>query len=105
MGRFFLLTVRWLIKFVTVEHVPVRMAINLSKYIQRVLDVYKQVGFIIRTILMDGEFEKIRPLLTTLECKTTATNEHISKAEQTIRTLKELTRFLLAMLPFSYVQR
>jgi hypothetical protein len=49
---------------------------------------------------MDGEFEKIKPLLPTLECNTTAAKEHVSEAERTIRTLKERTRGLLATLPF-----
>jgi hypothetical protein len=52
---------------------------------------------------MDGEFEKIKPLLPTGECNTTAAKEHVSKAESTIRTLKERTRGLLATLPFSHI--
>ena len=58
-GTPFLLTVAWRLKFVTAEHVPVRTATNLSKHMTRVLEVYKRAGFIVRTILMDGEFEKI----------------------------------------------
>ena len=101
----FLLTVarRW--KFVTAEHVPVRTAMNLSKHMTQVLEVYKRAGFIVRTILMDGEFEKIRPHLPTVECNTTAAKEHVSKAERTIRTIKERTRGLLAMLPFLHLPR
>ena len=30
-----------------------------------------------RTILMDGGFKKIKPLLPTLECNTMAANEHV----------------------------
>ena len=93
-GTPFLLTVAWRLKFVTAEHVPVRTATNLSKHMTRVLEVYKKAGFIVRTILMDGEFEKIRPLLPTVECNTTAAKEHVSKAERTIRTIKERTRGL-----------
>jgi hypothetical protein len=88
-----------------VEHVPVRTATNLSKHIKWVLEVYKRAGFIVRTILMDGEFEKIKPLLPTVECNTTAAKEHVSKAERTIRTLNEQTRGLLATLPFSHMPR
>ncbi len=87
-GTPFLLTVVRRLKFVTEEHVPVRMATNLSKHIKRVLEVYKRAGFIVRIILMDGEFEKINPLLPTVECNTTAAKEHVSKAEHTIRMLK-----------------
>jgi hypothetical protein len=38
---------------------------------------------------MDGEFEKIKPLMPTLACNATAMKEHVIKAELTIRTLKE----------------
>jgi hypothetical protein len=54
---------------------------------------------------MDGEFEKIKPLLPTLECNTMVAKEHVSEAELTIRTLKERTRGLLATLPFSHVPK
>ncbi len=50
---------------------------------------------------MDKEFEKIKPLMLTLACNTTAAKEHVSKAERTIHTLKERTRGLLATLSFS----
>ena len=104
-GTPFLMTVARRMKFITAEHVPVRTAKNLSKHIMRVLEVYKRAGFVVRTILMDGEFEKIRPLLPNLECNTTAAKEHVSEAERTIRTIKERTRGLLATLPFSRMPR
>ena len=81
-----------------------RTAKILSKHIKRVLEVYKREGFIVRTILMDGEFKKIKRHLPTVECNTTAAKEHVSKAERTIRTLKEQTRGLLATLPFSHIR-
>ncbi len=99
------MTVARRLKFVTAEHVPSRTATNLSKHLSRVVDVYKRAGFIVRTILMDGEFEKIRPLLPSLECNTTAAKEHVSEAERTIRTVKERTRGLLGTLPFSHIPR
>jgi hypothetical protein len=54
---------------------------------------------------MDGEFEKIKPLLPTLKSNTTAAKEHVSKAECTIQTLKEQTRGLLATLPCLHVPK
>ncbi len=54
---------------------------------------------------MDVEFEKIKPLLPTLECNTTAAKEHVSEVERTIQTLKERTRGLLATHPFSHVPK
>ena len=57
-GTPFLTTVARRMKFITAEHVSVRTASNLSKHIMRVLVVYKQAGFVVRTILMDWDFEK-----------------------------------------------
>jgi hypothetical protein len=100
-GTAFLLTVARRIKFVTAEHVPVRTARSLSKHLKRV----RRAEFVVRTILMDGEFEKIKSLMPSLECNTTAAKEHVSEAEQTIRTVKERIHGLLATLPFSHIPK
>jgi hypothetical protein len=104
-GTAFLLTVSQRIKFVTAEHIPVRTALSLSKRMARVLEVYGCTGFRVRSILMDGEFEKLKPLMPSVECNTTAVKEHISKAERTIQTLKERTRELVTTLPFTHLPR
>ena len=59
-GTAFLLTVARRIKFVTAEHVPVRTTTSLSKHLKQVLEVYGCTGFVVRTVLMDEEFEKIK---------------------------------------------
>ncbi len=87
----FLITVSRKIKFVTTKHLPVRTAMSLSKHLQQVLLMYGRAGFRVRSILMDGEFEKVKGLVPTLECNTTAVKEHVSKAERSIRTVKERT--------------
>ncbi len=88
----------------TTEHVPVRTALSLSKHLKRVLEVYGRAGFRVRTILMDGEFEKIKPLMPTVECSTTMAKEHISEAERMIQTVKERTRGLLATTLHAHAQ-
>ena len=42
-----------------------------------------------RTILMDGEFEKVKNELALVVCNTTAAKEHVSEAERSIRMIKE----------------
>ncbi len=37
-----------------------------------------------RTVLMDGEFEKVKAELPLLICNTTVVKEHMSEAEQSI---------------------
>ncbi len=80
-GTAFLLMISRRIKFVMMEHVPVRTALSLSKQLKRVLEVYGRAGFRVRTILMDGEFEKNKPLMPTLECNMKAAKEHVSEAK------------------------
>ncbi len=67
--------------------------------------MYGQARFRVRTVLMDGEFEKLKPLMPTIECNTTAAKEHVSKVEHTIRTLKERDRGLLAVQPFDNIPK
>ena len=71
-GIVLLLTVAIELKFVTVEHTPVRTANSLVKHIKRVLQVYDRAGFTVRYIMMDGELEKVKELLPTIVCNTTA---------------------------------
>jgi len=104
-GTAFLLTASRRIKFVMAEHLPVRTALSLSKHMTCVLEVYGYAGFRVRSVLMDGEFEKLKPLMPRVECSTTAAKEHISEAERTFRTLKEQTRGLLGTLPFTYIPK
>jgi hypothetical protein len=56
-GTGFLMTVLRNIKFITAEYVATRTVKNLSIHMDRVTQVYKRD---VRTILMDGEFEKKR---------------------------------------------
>jgi hypothetical protein len=102
-GTPFLVMLSRNIKFVMVEHLPVRTAKAQVKHIKRVLRVYGRGGFNVRAILMDEEFEKIKGLLCNVECNTTAAKEQVSKAKQMIRTIKERTRGLLATLPFKHI--
>ncbi len=102
-GITFLITVSRRIKFVTTEHLPVRTATSLSKHLQRVLLVYGRTGFRVRSILMDGEFEKVKGLMPTVECNTTAVKEHVSKVERYIRMVKERTRGIVTMLSFTHI--
>jgi hypothetical protein len=90
-GMAFLVTISRRIKFVMAEHVPVRRATSLSKHLSRVLLMYVRAGFRIRCNLMDGENEKIKGLMPTVECNMTAAKEHMSEAKRTICMIKEHT--------------
>jgi hypothetical protein len=104
-GIALLVTLSWKIRFVTAEHVPVRTAKSLSKHLDQVLQVYHCAGFNLRTIRMDGEFKKIKDLMPLVVCNLTVAKEHMSEAEQTIRTIKKQVRGLLGTLPFLHIPR
>ncbi len=53
------------------------------------------------TILMDTEFEKLRPLVPGININTTAAKEHVPEIERRIRVIKERGRALLNTLPFT----
>jgi hypothetical protein len=104
-GIAFLLTVLRQIKFITAEHFATRTAKSLTRHLEQVVQVYARAGFNVRTILMDGKFEKVKDELPSLVCNTTAAKEHVSKAERSIRTIKEQNRGIICTLPFEYIPR
>ncbi len=101
----FLLMVSRRIKFVTAEHVPIQMAKCLGKHLKRVLEMYRRAGFRARTVLMDEEFEKLKPIMPTIECNTTAAKEHVSKVDHTRRMLKKQVHGLLSVQPFEHIPK
>jgi hypothetical protein len=52
---------------------------------------------------MDREFEKIKEIMPTVECNTTAVQEHVSEAEGSIHTIKEHVQELVTMLLFTHI--
>ena len=65
--------------------------------------MYRRAGFNVSTILMDGEFEKLKEILLTIECNTTAAKEHVSKVECSIRSVMERTWGLIGTLSFDNI--
>jgi len=91
-GIAFLMSVSRRIKFVTMEHTPVCTAKALTKHIKRILQVYYGVGFTVRYVMTDGEFEKVKAELPSIVVNTTASKEHVTEAERMIHTVKERCR-------------
>ena len=55
-GLPFLTTFSRDIQFGTAEHVPYRTAKKLANYSMKVVNIYAKGGFVVRNVLMDGEF-------------------------------------------------
>ena len=60
----FLVTCSRDIRMNTVKCLPSRTAKQLSKSLTKIVKVYARGGFIVRLVMMDMEFEKLRTSLT-----------------------------------------
>ena len=54
----------------------------------KIVKLYALGGFAVRTVIMDGEFEKIKPEVE-LDVNISAAREHVGEIEQYHKTLKE----------------
>ena len=57
-------------------------------------------GFVVQTILMDGEFEKLKDKIHNAVINTTAANEHVGELEHLIQTMNERARGAINTLLF-----
>jgi hypothetical protein len=71
-----------------------RMETVMTSIVQ-VQNIYRQRGFTIKHLLLDGEFAK-----RGIQLNSVANNEHVPEIERYIRTLKERTCFIYNTLPF-----
>ena len=85
----FLVTLSRKIKMLTAEYLPSRTAKQLSSSLTKIVKVYARGGFIVRLVLMDMEFEKIKDDFDKVEVNTTAAREHVAEIERGIRHVKE----------------
>ena len=69
------------ISLVTIEYLPSRTAKRLALTLERVIKVYIRGGFIVQTMMMDMEFEKLVDLLPNVTINTTAAREHVGEIE------------------------
>ena len=101
----FMITFSQNIRLVTTEHVPTRTARQLAKSLMKVVKLYARGGFVVRLVLMDMEFDKIKDLVGLVEVNTTAAREHVAEIEQEVRLVKERTRCITSGLPFAYLHQ
>jgi len=71
----------------------------------KIVKLYALLGFVVRCVMMDMEFEAVKAHLPLAEINTTAAREHVGEAERFIRTIKERCRCLVADLVWSFLHR
>jgi hypothetical protein len=60
------------LNLITAEFLPTRTAKSLAARVDQIRQLYARGGFMVGTILMDNEFEKLRPLVPGLNINTTS---------------------------------
>ena len=88
------------LNLLTVEFLPTRIAKSLAARFDQIRHLYARGGFTVGTILMDNEFEKLRPLVPGLNINITAAKDYVTEIERHIRLIKERGRALLNTLPY-----
>ena len=51
----------------------------MAKSLLEIVKLYAIGGFVVRNVLMDGEFEKVKPEVELLEINISAAREHVGK--------------------------
>jgi hypothetical protein len=95
-GLPFLVTSSRGISLVTIEYLPSRTAKRLA---------LTRGGFVVQTMMMDMEFEKIVDLLPNVTVNTMAAREHLGEIERKIRVIKERARGTMNTLPYPQLPR
>ena len=83
-GIAFLVSLSRGIRIHTYEHVPNLKALQLSRPIKRIINLYARGGFTVRTIMMDMKFKKVKDQkgMELVDINTTAAREHVGEIER-----------------------
>ena len=99
-GLPFFVTLSRGIKLWTIEFLPSRTVNQLLSHLTKVIKLYRRGGFVVRTALMDMEFEPLVDKCEDCLINTTAAREHVTDIERHIRTQKDRSRSVLSELPY-----
>ncbi|KAL7464228.1 hypothetical protein ACHAXS_004562, partial [Conticribra weissflogii] len=88
----FLATMSRGIIFITTKHIPMQNSLQLKQSLLRVLQIHSRAGFMVQTILVDGQFESLKEQLSNTVVNTTANLEHVGDIEQCLQLIKERAR-------------
>ena len=85
----YVITFRRGIGHLIMEFTPVCRAKQLAHNLIKVVQLYSWAGFVVQTILMDMEFNKVIPELQGRVVNASAAKEHVAEIEQLMRVVKE----------------
>ena len=101
----FFITISRFLKFGTAVLIADQKHETLIAVTRDVCNIYKKRGFILQTVLMDGQFEGITGGLAGfgITVNTVARGEHVPEAERYIRTIKERARCVYNTMAFKKI--
>jgi hypothetical protein len=100
-GMAFLTMLSRKLQMATVEQLPSRTATQLSNSLIKIVKLYARTGFIVRVIMIDQEFDKVKEACDMVEINTTAARKHVRETKRFIHTIKERSRALVSDLPYN----
>ena len=88
------------INLTTIEFTTTRTEKHLSWHIIHDLSLYSYTRFLVRTLIMDMEFEKVKDEMPSCIINTIAAKEHVAEIVRQIKIIKEWAWRTLDTLPF-----
>ena len=105
----FFISLSRIIYFTGVSHLLDRKVDSIFKAFKEIYVYYLHRGFRIRTVLADGEFTPLKPLIEALpygpRVNLSAKDEHVADIECRIRVVKERTRAMRHAMPYSRIPK
>lgn len=106
-GIAFFITLSRNIRFTTVTHLPNRTVPEIFKAFRSIFKYYFERGFQVTAVMGDGEFVPLEQHMVDLpgapKLNLTSPNEHEPYIERHIRVVKERTRSIWNLLPFTHI--
>ena len=96
----FLISVSRRLKFTTIEYISNSPEKELARPVNKIIDVYKQRGFLIHNMYMDPDLNCLDKLIVGMDINTTAARDHVPEIERQIQVAKEQMRAVHGGLPY-----
>ncbi len=84
----FLVTTSRNIQYITMEHIPNQTLSQLKQPLTCVIQLHGRVGFVAQTILVNGQFERLKGHLSNVVMNTTANSEHVREVKSCLQVIK-----------------
>ena len=103
----FFVTISRNLKLTTEQMLNDRRVETILEFLDNVVNIYKNRGFEVKTLLMDGEFI---PMMEDLKARgitgnPTSKNEHVPEVKRQIRVIKERVREIYNTLPYTTIPK